>query len=63
MEVTTHDLKVLGLLEIILVELPVELQSRWGVKIVKSHPVCLTSQDFSSWIHVIVKEQMMANIV
>jgi hypothetical protein len=63
MEVTTHDLKVLGLLEIILVELPVELQSRWGEKIVKSHPVCLTSQDFSSWIHVIVKEQMMANIV
>lgn len=63
MEVTTHDLKASGLLEIILFQLPAELQNRWEEKIVKSHSVCLTLQDFSSWIHVIVKEEMMANIV
>ena len=55
-----NELKSSAMLELVLAKLPSELQSRWGKKIVKSHPACLTLQDFSPWLQAIVKAEMMA---
>ena len=41
-------------------KLPAEVQSRWGRRIAKSHPVCLTFQEFSTWLSLFVKGEMMA---
>ena len=54
-----QDLLSSGLLETVLSKLPAELQSRWGRKITKSHPISLTLQDFASWIYTHVKGEMM----
>lgn len=55
-----HELLSSGLLDTITMKLPSEVQSRWGRRIAKSHPVCLTLQDFSSWLSLFVKGEMMA---
>jgi hypothetical protein len=41
-----QDLLSSALLETVLSKLPAELQSRWGRKMTKSHPISLTLQDF-----------------
>ena len=55
-----HELQSSSLLDTITMKLPSEIQSRWGRRIAKSHPVCLTLQDFSSWLSLFVKGEMMA---
>ncbi|XP_045029733.1 uncharacterized protein LOC123472386 [Daphnia magna] len=54
-----NELNSGGLLEIILDKLPADIQSKWGKKIVKSHPQLLTLQDFVPWLHTIVKAEMV----
>lgn len=53
------ELKAGGLLESVVEKLPSELQSKWGKKVVKSHPEYLTLQDFIDWLHPIVKGEMV----
>ena len=48
-----------SLLELVLDKLPGEIQSRWGKKIVKSYPECLTLREFVPWLHTIVKAEMV----
>ena len=47
------------MLEIILDQLPVEIQSKVGKKVVKIHLQLLTLQDFVPWFHAIVKAEMV----
>jgi hypothetical protein len=54
-----NELNSGGLLEIILDNLPADIQSKWGKKIVKLHPQFLTLQDFVPWLHTIVKAEMV----
>ena len=53
-----QDLLSSALLETVLSKLPAELQSRWGRKMTKSHPISLKLQDFSSWINTFFKGEM-----
>ena len=54
-----HELNSGGMLEIILEKLPADIQSKWGRKIIKTHPQLLTLQDFVPWLHTIVKAEMV----
>ena len=53
------ELKAGVLLESVVEKLPSELQSKWGKKVVKSHPEYLTLQDFIDWLHPKVKREMI----
>lgn len=55
-----NELQSSSLLDIIVTKLPLDIQSRWGRKIVKKHPICLTLEDFASWLHTHFKGEMMA---
>jgi hypothetical protein len=55
-----HELESSGFVSIISSKLPPEVQSRWGINIVRMHPACLTLQDFSLWLSTVVKVEMMA---
>lgn len=56
-----HELMSSGILQLIVTKLPAELQSKWGRKIAKSHPMCLSLQDFADWNNNYAKGEMMAN--
>ncbi len=53
------ELEAGSLLEIALDKLPPELQSKWGRKIIKSHLIALSLQDFSAWLHDIFKAEIV----
>lgn len=53
------ELNAGGLFESVVGKLPRELQSKWGKKVIKSHPEYLTLKDFIEWLHPIVKGEMV----
>ena len=53
-----HELTA-GLVDTVLDKLPIEIQSRWGEKIVDKFPDVLTMEDFEPWLHKLVQAQMV----
>jgi hypothetical protein len=55
-----HELESPGFVSIKSSKLPPEVQSMWGINIVRTHLICLTLQDFSLWLSTVVKGEVVA---